>query len=345
MITRLKKVTLSKWQLHNIAAAVLGVMWRTASCMKRQVSGATCVHRADSGRAYYTGVQACGSVWACPICAQKIAARRRDEISKAIEGSGYSVMLVTWTIQHTRKDRLKTLIDDLKAGQRYTLNGYFRKKFYNTFGVAGYIRALEIRVNPTGQGWHPHSHELLFVRSEQSPDEIKAFLLARYGKYLERKGYLVNEHTLDVRTSETVETEGTVSDYLTKSPIELEITGGNWKNGRSLSPFQLLAAFSDDGDMVYADLFREYAEATRGKKWLVWARGLRAELLPDDEEETDEEAAAAVAEDEDEIVLMLNRDEWRRVCMFQLRGELLAAASAGDDLALWLGVNRIRPDT
>jgi len=340
--TDTKPTKLSKWRLQDAAAIALGDSWATSSCMRRQNGSHTKVHKSN-GKAHYTGLQTCKSVWACPICSSRIASQRRDEVKLALENSHYIPILVTYTIQHSLKDKIRDLLCVIKDGLRHTLNGRFRKTFYERFCVAGYVRSVEVRWNPK-TGWHPHVHELLMLKREASNEAIKSFLQSRYGEYLKKRGYHVNEHTIDVRSNDDTESGDLVSEYLTKSAVELEITAGALKKGHSLSQFQLLAAFAETGDMMYADLFQEYAQATAGKKWLTWSRGLRAELLPDVQEETDEEIAGKEEEGEGEdVVLILDRDEWRRVCNMRLRGNLLAVVAVGlDDLDSWLHDKGIR---
>ena len=62
-----------------------------------------------SRSAGYSGLASCGSVWACPQCAAKIATRRADELSKvmrAVDEAGGSAFLLTLTMRHSRGDRL-----------------------------------------------------------------------------------------------------------------------------------------------------------------------------------------------------------------------------------------------
>ena len=57
----------------------------------------------------YSGLASCGSVWACPQCAAKIATRRADELSKvmrAVDERRGSAFLLTLTMRHARGDRL-----------------------------------------------------------------------------------------------------------------------------------------------------------------------------------------------------------------------------------------------
>jgi len=57
----------------------------------------------------YGGVATCGSVWACPQCAAKVATRRADElvdVMRAVEQLGGSGFLATFTMRHAAGDRL-----------------------------------------------------------------------------------------------------------------------------------------------------------------------------------------------------------------------------------------------
>lgn len=74
---------------------------------------------------------------------------------------------------------------------------------------------------------------------------------------------------------------------------------GHVKKGRenSLTPFDLLRQSEDNPE--YAKLFRQYADAFKGKRQLVWSKGLKDMLGI--EEVSDEQLA--VETDKDSIVL------------------------------------------
>lgn len=332
---------LSKWQAQDIARAVLGEFFRTSYCMVRQTKGQTAIYVNGEGKAYYKGLMTCGSVWVCPVCSQKIAARRAEQINEVIARFGFEVVLITYTLQHSIYDKLEKLLGDLRDALTYTLNGRFRQRFYDAHNVVGSIRSIEHRVS-LSTGWHPHAHELLLLKKGTIPEveHIKQFLMERYGKRLESKGYRVNDHTIDVRTV-TQKPDNEVSDYLTKSVIELELTAGQNKPGASFSPFQLLAAHKETGEEIFADLFREYANVTRGKRWINWTHQLKQ--LADLEEESDEEIAAEnEGGEEDKPIALLSDPEWQRVCMRGLRGQLLRVAEKSDlALLAWLHANQI----
>lgn len=282
------------------------------------------------GSAHYSGLIKCGSVWTCPICANKIAAERMDQIHKVIARSRTIPVLITYTIQHTRtgdKSRLKKTLGDLKKALRYLRQGSARKRFNSRFGVRGYVRSIEIRHGRNG--WHPHSHELLLIdpgAGSVDTEEIKRQIESRYNRYLDRQGYTTNRFTVDVRTD--VDAEQMVADYLTKSAVE--VTAGQEKEGAgSLSPFQLLDAYDQTGDRKYADLYREYAAATKGRNWITWSQGLKKEYEIDDL--TDEEIAEREeAAEQAETLIALSRDEWLMVLAKDMRAEIISVASQGD---------------
>src|SRR4051794_13610169 len=70
----------------------LRVVWRETDLQRvaycRRVvsdrSDAVGVHVSPDGHAGLSGVQTCGSVWACPVCSEKINAGRQRDLEAAI---------------------------------------------------------------------------------------------------------------------------------------------------------------------------------------------------------------------------------------------------------------------
>jgi hypothetical protein len=91
-----------------------------------------------------------------------------------------------------------------------------------------------------------------------------------------------------------------------------------------------------NGDIYSARLWQEYALAFRGKKQLVWSKGLR-NLLGLGVELPDEEIAQSVPSGA-EILTRLSPVEWKAIRKADLRGEILDAASCMDETAFrrWL---------
>ena len=81
-----------------------------------------------NGKAFYHGLMACGSVWTCPVCAAKIAERRRLELKQAIEAAkvkGFGVYFVTLTIPHGVGDDLHQLLANLYLPQALVARSAF----------------------------------------------------------------------------------------------------------------------------------------------------------------------------------------------------------------------------
>lgn len=314
---------LTRFRLQSVAREILPDS-NTAYCLRRQQNGNTSVWKnQETGKARYTGLMTCGSRWVCPVCAAKKAVQSANEIKAALAGGDYKTYLVTYTLQHKLGDKLETLIKDLNECIAYMRNGAKRKRFDDKFGSIGFIRSLEVRYSHA-TGWHPHIHELLICTPHDGNQshEIEKKIIGKggYGSRLADKGYLVNEFTVDVRTDENCDSGNVIDDYLTKSSIELEITGNEQKEGCSLSPFQLLNAYESTGDCLYQSCFVEYSLATSGKQQIRWSKGLRTRLACPEEEEKEE------ASDLERLLATLDRKEWHVICQKSLRGVLLDKA-------------------
>lgn len=75
--------------------------------------------RVSDGVAGFAGLQSCGSVWVCPLCAAKIAARRAEELGEVLSWArreGHTLALVTMTVSHKRKDTLEDLWCAVSSG-------------------------------------------------------------------------------------------------------------------------------------------------------------------------------------------------------------------------------------
>ena len=97
---------------------------RRAECGKvaHGPRGVVDVH-GGGGRAGFGGLNSCGSVWSCPVCAAKIRAERAAELARALEAhtdAGGTAWLLTLTMRHRpdadgRTPPLAALWDDLGA--------------------------------------------------------------------------------------------------------------------------------------------------------------------------------------------------------------------------------------
>lgn len=283
-------------------------------------------------RAHYKGLMVCGSVWVCPVCASKITERRRQELADALEAHPeYQLVMVTVTLQHERGDALADLADVLNEAWRRVKRGAPWGRIADAFGFVGYVSALEVTWGPA-HGWHPHKHVLFLSKlgaDELDADALHERLSARFGRMIAKLGgYASSIHGLRVQLAD----QGGAA-YLHKWGLDAELTKAPVKRGRGgYSPFELLALYQEGQGWAGA-LFVEYAEAFKGRRQLVWSRGLR-DLLGVGAELSDEELAE-LEEEPAEVLVSLTRQQWRVVCQAGARGRLLEVASSGRRLWVW----------
>ena len=96
---------------------------RTAKCLRLRQRGQEIqvLQSNEYKTCSYKGLQTCGSVWACPVCAAKISERRRVELKTAIalhQAKGGQVLLATYTNPHHLGDDLGEVL----AGQARALS-------------------------------------------------------------------------------------------------------------------------------------------------------------------------------------------------------------------------------
>jgi len=233
------------------------------------------------GRAWFDGVYECSSVWICPICAPRIAARRRADVQAALDhaiAKGWGAALVTLTFPHGAGDVLQAILDRFSRAQRAFKSGKSAKTLRTTFGYCGEIRTLE--VTHGHNGWHPHAHSIWFTDRQLSPielEDLKGKLYADWRRACLRAGLPEPsiEHGVDVRGARYA------AEYVAKWGFAMEVAGATSKRGKGESggrtPWQLLAD-ATDGDPRAAQLWREFALAFFGKRQLFWSRGLRNAL-------------------------------------------------------------------
>ena len=322
-----------RFALQSVARQLLPKS-RTSLCLRARAFGRHGVDVLKSKKyetAHYAGLQTCGSVWTCPVCAAKIAERRRLELQSAMsvhEASGGSVQLFTLTYPHTRFDRLDELLDK----QAQAVSGFLRdrkvKEVFAEMGYIGQVRALEVTHGRKGtnNGWHPHLHFLQFVEfapHQIQRDDWKLRLFLRWAFYCKKAGLSAPtmQHGLDIRDGSYAQ------KYVSKWGLEDEMTKAHIKKGRAggETPFDLLrACLSDAEDAQAAYLFKEFATRFKGKKQLSWSNGLKARFAL--AEKTDEELSE---EKDDEAYLLgqIDIDQWRDVLKVDARGIVLELAS------------------
>lgn len=340
-------------------------------------------------RASFHGLQVCGSVWQCPVCAAKVQSGRRDDlVDGTVDWSrqGGGLGLASLTFPHHRGEDLGELLDKLARAMEVMARTYgFREAFDRitvrgrietdppapaiaehvgtadrvylvepgSFGIAGRVRALE--VTHGANGWHPHVHLLLFFRNGEPGPEVLAKLQRRLLRVW-RGGCAAaglprpsRAHGVDVRDGSHA------ARYLAKMAkeaagkwdrtggwgAEAELVSGHTKKGRggSRSPWDLLRD-AHAGDREAAGLFRTYADAFKGRRQLVWSRGLRSRLGLG-REPTDMELAEKLDDTGSHHLVTVPPRDWSIIERKELRGQLLAVAAEGSSAAVWAFIERI----
>lgn len=327
-----------RFALQAVARSILPKS-RTAVCMRNRGKGANVEiwRSVKHGTACYQGLQTCGSVWTCPVCAAKIAERRKQELLGAMkvhEAQGGYVQLLTLTTPHTRADDLSDLLD--RQGKALAAFRADRavKAVFSEMGHVGQVRALEVthgRKSGHNNGWHPHFHILQFCDRASTALERNAWadaLYERWARFCEKHGLGKPSREHGIRLDDGSK----ASAYVTKWGLEDELTKGHTKRGKDggETPFDLLRALlADPKDKQAAALFREYAEKFKGKQQLSWSNGLKKRLKVS--EMSDAEILAAV-DDKAEFLCQISLSVWRLVLKADGRGELLIlAARQGQD--------------
>jgi hypothetical protein len=352
----------NRYAKQNQAASLLPKE-AVAGCMRRlqvfrgnseELRGAVTVYHVPATEsAHYGGLQTCGSVWHCPICAAKISEKRRQELHSAISQAkekGLQVVMCTYTFRHDRADNLQDILDRFLKAFRASKAGRAAKSTRELYGVKGIIRALEVTYSDKN-GWHPHIHELVFLDASSDVQAYGCEVRNIWENVAQRHGLDMNEHgfkldNTDSRVAEYIAKFGkdpsdeTVSRY-TPGTDEwsnswnetCELSKWHIKQGQKerqfnehCTPFELLE-YSRQGDEVAGFLFKCYAYAFKGRRQLYWSAGLKEFFGIKDK--TDEELAN---EQEEKAVALVSLDaeNWKIIVANDRRAQLLEAASYGD---------------
>jgi len=322
---------------------------RVKNCLRVRVSSnpVDVWHIPVTQSACFGNLQTCGSVWHCPVCAAKIASRRKEELSQAIDiwrDRGYGVLLATFTLRHTLKDNCADILTGVTEAFARFWQDRRGQQIRATYRVVGRVRGLETTFTREN-GWHVHLHVLLFVRGvlpSGGVEQLRNECSDHWQAVLNRCGqYADGLHGVNIKSA-----NADIADYVAKHGEDdmqaavakirswteaHEMTLGVIKrktNERGgFTPMQLLA-LSLCGDDLAGRLFEQYARAFKGKSQLYWSKGLR-DLLGLAQVETDDEIAAR-QDETGTILAKLDSAEWKVILANAARGELLAAAATGD---------------
>lgn len=356
---------------RHAARAMLGdasSLSRVRLCGKRSTgpAGVTVVATGsgEGRRSGFSGLQSCGSVWACPCCSAKVLAKRQDEITRALAGwtaSGGRVVMLTLTMRHHDGQALGGLWDALSYAWGAVTSGRAWEDTQRTYGApverivtrgkrvgqtvverrVGWVRVVETTHGENG--WHVHVHAALMVpgdTTERQADDLGCALFQPWRDALMRRGLaapLARQGGLHAKLWDGA--SAVMGEYFTKnsytsdaSVAALELARGDLKTARAghRTPFRILgdvAAFGVVDDLM---LWHDWERASKRRAQMTWSFGLRAQLLPAEQEQTDEQIAAAADLAGDGLVVIPtgrgHRRGWVRVLQRGLCAQLLDAA-------------------
>jgi hypothetical protein len=237
--------------------------------------------------ASYAGLQTCGSIWACPVCASKLAIEKGQEVLKAIiwakQNNKAPVMIALTARHHAGMDLAYFMTRFKRAWERFN-SGRIWKRFKKKYGISHHIANREITYGDCG--WHYHMHLLLFLDFVLLKESDETSLQASMEKFwlncLEKEGLEgLPEIALHVSSHGNVG-----ATYLTKigitinqkdGKLEYEMTSSDTKKGRSIWD---ILRHSYYGDEVSSLLYIEFVEAMQDTNFLTFSHGLH-DLIKD----------------------------------------------------------------
>jgi hypothetical protein len=332
---------------------------RVAACGRKRIAlevevVRTLVTRDGGGtsqRAHFRGVQRCGSVWECPVCALRIRATRAAELKSAVEAWGPgNVAMLSLTVRHGLGDDLRAVRQGVANSFRRLINGEPWKRFCTKFGLEHHVRSLE--VTHGAHGWHPHLHVLFFLEVKLTEDEqarASAWLQNRWAKSVGRElggDFVPNAHGVDLRESKR-------ADYLAKFSFELTDPGTKRARGKNRTPLQIAASAATGKNQDDEALWFAYCSGMRGAQMLRWSKNLR-EAVDLGEEPTDQAVVDSEEQQPAEPVAIIASWVWDAIrhrpgmaCAILEAAELAASQAEGfaaiqDLIRLRSGPERLR---
>ena len=320
---------------------------RTASCSTAARDNYVGLIRHADGRADYAGVVTCGSVWSCPVCANKIQEVRRAEVCQAMEwayANGFKCVMITLTFPHQWGDDLKQLLALQAKAFRKLRGGKAWTKLRQRYGQEGLIRSLEITHGQNG--WHPHTHEIWIVDAKADAQALQDEITDRWIAACQAVGLSAPEQEWDHRLHGVdVMDNASSSDYMSKqnhdgaswgADHEATKTSSKAARGKSRSPFQILASAAENS--YDAKLYTDYTFALKGRAQLFWSRGLKARVLvPEVSDQDLADGAADNAETKEQgeaFYAVLDLQQWWTVVHYNAQALLRTLAENGGEAAI-----------
>jgi hypothetical protein len=236
---------------------------------------------------------------------------------------GMQVGLATFTMRHTKRDRLAALWDALSYSWHRTTGGKGWVVDVERSGLVGVLRVVEVTIGKNG--WHVHVHALLFGRemTDASLDVLCESMWGRWSSALQRKGLRAPL----MRASEwhlvTGDLSGTkLGEYLSKgvdaaASIGMELTQTQSKIAQGVHKTRPVMSLLEDGaidaEVRPLRLWHEWEQASSGRRQIAWSKDLRALLQLGLVEKSDEEIAAEELGSAADTIVVITSDGWSKL--------------------------------
>ena len=232
------------------------------------------VYACDDGRVRYSSLLDANS-WRSPVSAYYKSAglaRRLEYCTAVAAARGFSPVMVTLTLRHSRADSLASVLQTLRQAWRYFSAGVWWQSRRPPLPV---VRRLEITWS-AANGWHPHLHLLCLFPSDAAPD-----LEPWRDRWVAAVKRLGGDALPDVAFHASSEGRA-LSSYVSK--LHLEFSMSRSKSG--LSIYHML-----DNPRVHEAQIVEFYAATRGVHFIGGVPQLMAALGVTDDDIPEEAAA------------------------------------------------------
>jgi hypothetical protein len=330
-----------KYQLHATTAEIIPhefrfmkdskeKSFRVAGCLRTVIAldKQVKVYKSkEHKKAHYGGLMVCGSIWTCTICASKITERKSNIIQSTIDAHKLAhpngdVLLVTLTFPHSREDNLDDILKKFRSAERGFSNTKAVMNIKRDMGFIEPIKSLELTYGHQN-GFHPHSHQLWFIRDKMDHAAAKEILFKHWRIYCIKRGLEAPsfEHGVDIRGGLNA------GEYTAKMGWNLgkEVAKGHTKKAKQgrFAPFDLLQEYYTNETAWSKAKFIEYAKATFGLHYI--SRFPKLQKLYDITDKSDETLAREETDLAD-LVGLLTYKQWKKVCASEYRALVLEMA-------------------
>jgi hypothetical protein len=247
---------------------------RIINCGRKSIKADVDLILRKSGKVATSNLMMCGNIWKCTSCRDRLLAKKcEDVIDVSQKTSGNSLMLVTFTVSHSRKNTLRELHDAVNGSFRKLRQSHEWRAIKSDYDYDWDVRNLETTYG-NKNGWHFHIHVLVSFKKSLTDRDISAIkytLWTVWKKYLEGYNFSCNfQNGVDCIRAENA------SKYLTKWNIGKEMVGGgksakgdNLSIGDMEKQVLIDSLKSQKADFRIVSLLREFYRVFSGKKFLV----------------------------------------------------------------------------